>query len=91
MMKNKSFIIIIIIFIGHQLQCINIPSASRITSCCFGGKNLDELYVTSSVFEVSPEEFEKYPLSGSVFRVTQLGVKGRKAHVYEGEIKALDK
>eukprot|EP00105_Crassostrea_gigas_P020554 XP_011439351.1 PREDICTED: regucalcin isoform X3 [Crassostrea gigas] len=76
---------------GHQLQCINFPSVSRITSCCFGGKNLDELYVTSSVFEVSPVEFEKYPLSGSVFRVTQLGVKGRKAHVYEGEIKALNK
>ncbi|XP_052684233.1 regucalcin-like [Crassostrea angulata] len=76
---------------GHQLQSIYIPSASRITSCCFGGKNLDELYVTCSAHEVPPEEFEKYPLSGSVFRVTQLGVKGRKAHVYEGEIKALNK
>lgn len=78
-------------FIGQQLQCINIPSALRITSCCFGGMNLDELYVTCSAHEVSPEEFEKYPLSGSVFRVTHLGVKGRKAHVYEGEIEALNK
>lgn len=69
---------------GQQLQCVEIPSASRITSCCFGGKNLDELYVTSSAYEVSSEEFEKYPLSGSVFRVTGLGVRGRKAHIYEG-------
>ncbi|XP_011454610.3 regucalcin-like [Crassostrea angulata] len=69
---------------GQRLQHVEIPSASRITSCCFGGKNLDELYVTSSAYEVSSEEFEKYPLSGSVFRVTDLGVRGRKAHIYEG-------
>jgi sugar lactone lactonase YvrE len=66
---------------------VNIPSAARITSCCFGGKNLDELYVTCSAHGVSEEEFKKFPLSGSLFRVTGLGVKGFKAHTYEGEIR----
>ncbi|XP_048763828.1 regucalcin-like [Ostrea edulis] len=72
---------------GKQLQSVNIPSAARITSCCFGGKNLDELYVTCSAHEVTEEEFQKFPLSGSVFRVTGLGVKGFKAHIYDGEIR----
>ncbi|XP_061175704.1 regucalcin-like [Saccostrea echinata] len=71
---------------GQQLQSVNIPAA-RITSCCFGGKNLDELYVTCSAHEVSEEEFQKYPLTGSVFRVKGLGIKGFKAQIYEGEIK----
>lgn len=71
---------------GKQLQAVNIP-ALGITSCCFGGKNLDELYVTCSAHEFSKEEFEKYPMTGSVFRVKGLGVKGFKAQIYEGEIK----
>ncbi|XP_062599704.1 regucalcin-like [Saccostrea cucullata] len=71
---------------GQQLQAVNIP-ALRITSCCFGGKNLDELYVTCSAHEVSEEEFKKYPLTGSIFKVKGLGVKGSKAQIYEGEIK----
>ncbi|XP_062592804.1 regucalcin-like [Saccostrea cucullata] len=70
---------------GQQLQTVNFP-AHRITSCCFGGRNLDELYVTCSAHEVSEEEFQKYPLTGSVFRVKGLGVKGFKAQIYQGEI-----
>ncbi|XP_062599719.1 regucalcin-like [Saccostrea cucullata] len=71
---------------GQQLHTVKFP-ALRITSCCFGGKNLDELYVTCSAHEVSEEEFQKYPLTGSVFKVKGLGVKGSKAQIYEGEIK----
>lgn len=75
---------------GQRLQCIDIPFVPRVTSCCFGGKGLDELYVTTSAYgtdkAISSEEFEKYPLSGSLFRVIGLGVKGRKARIFEGKI-----
>ncbi len=42
--------------------------APKITSCAFGGKNLDELYITSSSYSMGPEELEKYPDSGSLFK-----------------------
>ncbi|XP_033737408.1 regucalcin-like [Pecten maximus] len=68
---------------GEELRTIEFP-ALRTTSCCFGGKNLDELYVTCGRTGASEEELEKYPLSGSIFKVTGLGVKGYPASVYEG-------
>ena len=72
---------------GEVLQSIEFP-AKRITSCCFGGKNLDELYVTSTDYEVPEEEMKEYPLSGSLFRVKGLGVKGYSANMYEGNVPA---
>ena len=65
------------------MKTINFP-AMRTTSCIFGGKDLDEMYVTSATQGVSEEEMAKYPLSGSVFKVTGLGVKGYPGTVYEG-------
>ncbi len=70
-------------FAGKNLQSIAIP-AKRTTSCCFGGENMDELYVTCGTYGASEEELQKYPLTGSVFKVTGLGVKGAKANIYEG-------
>lgn len=67
---------------GKTLQKVDIP-AKQTTSVCWGGKNLDELYVTCArIF--SDEEFQRQPLAGSVFKVTGLGVKGTPAYVYEG-------
>jgi gluconolactonase len=64
---------------GKQLQTINFP-AKRITSCCFGGPNYDELYVTCGKTGLSEEEFSsQQPLAGSVFKVTGLGVRGSQA------------
>ncbi|WP_223549646.1 SMP-30/gluconolactonase/LRE family protein [Aestuariivivens sp. NBU2969] len=40
-----------------------------ITSCVFGGENLDELYITSASYSMSKEQLEEYPLSGSLFKV----------------------
>lgn len=70
---------------GDPMQSVEFP-ASRITSCCFGGKGLDELYVTSSAYEAPEEEMKELPLSGSLFRVKGLGVKGFPANVYEGSV-----
>ena len=70
-------------FVGKELQTVNFP-ALRTTSCTFGGKNLDELYVTSAQIGAKEEELTKYLLSGSVFKVVGLGVKGYPATMYEG-------
>lgn len=40
----------------------------KVTSCAFGGVNLNELYITSASYLMEKEELEKYPLSGSLFR-----------------------
>lgn len=68
---------------GKALSTIDFP-AKRTTSCCFGGKTFDELYVTCGRFGMTDEEKVNTPLAGSVFRVTGLGVKGTPAAIYEG-------
>lgn len=66
---------------GNIVQKINIP-APKVTSCAFGGPDLDQLYVTTASVEMSAEELEKYPLSGSVF-VVDLNVKGLPANHFK--------
>jgi L-arabinonolactonase len=39
------------------------------TSCIFGGRELDVLYITTSRQNMSAEQLGRYPLSGSVFAV----------------------
>jgi len=60
---------------GEELSAMEIP-ARHVTSCCFGGKNLDELFVTTSSIDASEEEF---PLAGSIFSIKP-GIKGMKVH-----------
>jgi sugar lactone lactonase YvrE len=45
------------------------------TCCCFGGKDLDILYVSSATQRLTPEDLAKQPLAGGVFAVRP-GVKG---------------
>lgn len=63
---------------GKLLFTVELP-ALQTTSVAFGGKNYDELYVTSANVPVPPEEEEtknKYTHNGYLFKVTGLGVKG---------------
>lgn len=57
----------------------------NITSCAFGGKNLDELYITTANYSMSKEQLEKYPLSGSLFKakVPFKGVLPNKMKFYK--------
>ncbi|WP_298555915.1 SMP-30/gluconolactonase/LRE family protein [uncultured Algibacter sp.] len=66
---------------GNVIQKVEVP-AHNITSCAFGGKDLNMLYITSARVDMTEEELEKYPLSGSVFKVN-LGVKGVKSSFYK--------
>ncbi|XP_046575364.1 regucalcin-like isoform X2 [Haliotis rubra] len=68
---------------GKVIRTVKFP-CEKITSCCFGGKDFTDLYVTSSQFLMTPAQLEKTPLAGSIFKVTGLGVRGRKANIFSG-------
>ncbi len=53
---------------GRLLQSIPVP-APHTTSCIFGGRDLNELYITSARKDLSPRQLSEYPLSGGVFKV----------------------
>ena len=55
-----------------------------VTSCCFGGANLDILFVTTARVGLKPAALEAAPLSGGLFAVTGLGVTGRKTERFAG-------
>lgn len=40
----------------------------KVTSCAFGGTDLNELYITSASYLMEKEGLERYPLSGSLFK-----------------------
>ena len=62
---------------------IKIP-AKRTTSCCFAGKNYDEMFITCSRYGVEGDELKATPLAGSVFRATGLGTRGKAAYTFKG-------
>ncbi|XP_078602219.1 regucalcin-like [Branchiostoma floridae x Branchiostoma japonicum] len=68
---------------GTHLRSVKLP-ADQTTSCCFGGPNLDILYVTTASVGLSAEEVQQKPLSGCVFQVTGLGVRGTSGLCYNG-------
>jgi len=51
---------------GEMIERVEVP-AVNISSVCFGGENLDTLFITSARTGLTDDELEKYPLSGSVF------------------------
>ncbi|WP_339870062.1 SMP-30/gluconolactonase/LRE family protein [uncultured Algoriphagus sp.] len=53
---------------GELLDKIELP-VPHITSCCFGGENLDTLLITSAQENMSSEQLKKFPMSGDVFLV----------------------
>lgn len=53
---------------GQLLEQISVPALN--TSCCvFGGKNMNELFITSARHGMSAEDIKKYPLSGGLFKM----------------------
>ncbi len=67
---------------GTLDRVIRFP-ASNITKPAFGGRDLDELYLTSAAGHPTPEQRAAEPLAGALFRVRP-GVRGRSAHRYGG-------
>ena len=67
---------------GELLCKVEVPAA-LVTSCAFGGENLDTLFITTARIGVKGESAERYPYSGGLFFVKP-GVKGIKANMFIG-------
>lgn len=59
---------------GEKIAKIEIPVAN-VTSCAFGGDNMDELYITTARAGNDEQALEGQPLAGGVFRAKP-GVRG---------------
>lgn len=65
---------------SELLQRIDVP-ADQVTSCCFGGADLGDLYITTARTGIKEERLKETPDAGSVF-VIRPGVKGQETHAY---------
>lgn len=66
---------------GELLEKIEVP-APHVTSCCFGGENLDTLLVTTAQENLSDNQLKNFPLSGNVFLV-KTETKGFTPHPFQ--------
>ena len=53
------------------------------TSCTFGGKDLNELYITTAWNELTEEQRQQFPQSGDLFFV-QTDIRGTARRLFEG-------
>ena len=53
---------------GGLLDQIAIP-ALNVSSCVFGGKNMNELYITTARKGMNEDQLKQYPLTGGVFKL----------------------
>ncbi|XP_075951043.1 regucalcin isoform X2 [Anarhichas minor] len=68
---------------GVRLQTVSLP-VMKTTSCCFGGPDYSDLYVTSASLGLDQSGRRQQPLAGGTFKVTGLGVKGRPSNSFSG-------
>jgi sugar lactone lactonase YvrE len=66
--------------IGHLMRVVELP-VSLVTSCTFGGKDLDQLFITTASVGLNDSERAAQPLAGAVFRVDP-GVRGTPASYF---------
>ncbi len=59
---------------GQVLEKIEV-AAPQVTSCCFGGKELKTMYITTARSGMTDEQLQKYPQSGGLF-VHKTSVQG---------------
>ena len=69
---------------GKVLQKITVD-APHVTSCCFGGKDFNMLYITTARSGLSEEELKTSPLSGGLFCI-KTGVAGKAANLFKGKL-----
>lgn len=67
---------------GEQIGSIMVP-VQRPTSCCFGGPDLTDLYITSASVGLSPGALAAQRHAGNVFRV-RTGIKGAPTYAFGG-------
>lgn len=67
---------------GEKLSSIPVPAA-QVTSCAFGGEQLDELYITTARIGLSEEALQEQPHAGGVF-CYKTAVKGQPTNSFAG-------
>lgn len=67
---------------GERLARVEVP-ASQVTSCAFGGEQLDELYITTAAVGLNASELAEEPLAGGLFRI-KTDVRGTEVQRYGG-------
>ena len=67
---------------GGLTGLIDVP-VPRVSSCTFGGVNLDEVFITSASHRLTAAERAQHPLSGSIFQCRP-GVSGVPVRRYNG-------
>ena len=67
---------------GTLLAKVEIP-VECVTSCCFGGENWDELYITTSSRDLDEAGRAAQPLAGGVFRC-RTGIGGTPTNLFLG-------
>jgi sugar lactone lactonase YvrE len=67
---------------GQMLEQIPVP-AKNVSSCVFGGENMNELFITSARVGLDEETLQQYPLTGGVFRL-ETNVEGMPSFEFVG-------
>lgn len=63
---------------GKPFDCIQLP-CQIVTNCCFGGPDLDRLYITTGTFSMTEAEKSANPLAGGLFALP-MPVRGKPPH-----------
>ena len=66
---------------GQLLERLALP-CRQVTSCCFGGPNLDQLFITTARREMDAAAIKAEPLAGGLFQA-DVGVKGLPADCFQ--------
>lgn len=70
-------------FNGTLLLQVDLPVA-RPTCCTFGGKNMDDLYITTASTGLSQKELAEQPFAGALFVIENSGFYGTPPYKYKG-------
>ena len=66
---------------GKKIHKINLP-AKNITNCTFGGSKYNQLYVSTARKDLKIKDINKYPLSGSLFKI-RMNIKGKATQSFK--------
>ena len=69
---------------GEAMLRVPLPNVMQVTSCAFGGDNLDQLFVTTASCGLSDAQLAEQTNAGALFRVdlSATGIKGCVAPMF---------
>ncbi|HJN33378.1 MAG TPA: SMP-30/gluconolactonase/LRE family protein [Prochlorococcus sp.] len=67
---------------GELLGLVDLP-CRQVTSCCFGGPQFDQLFITTARREMTSEQCDQAPLAGGLF-VADVKIRGQASCIFSG-------